>query len=72
MTKWTLEISDHNPPTLESDGTPDGLIQRKEIKKIEATDDMPKQWQCQMRYLTTSEYEFLKAIQNIIDGEKEV
>ena len=72
MTKWILETLDHSPMPLESDGTPDGYIQRKDIVKIPATDDMPEQYQCMMRFITVSEYEFLKAIQNIMDGEKEV
>lgn len=72
MTKWTTEVLDHLPPSLESDGTPDGLIQRKDIEKIDATEDTPEQYSCQMRFISTSEYEFLKAIQNIMDGEREV
>lgn len=72
MTKWTEEILDHLPQSLEDDGTPDGYIQRKDIKKIDATEKMPEQYVCQMRYLSVSEYEFLKAIQNIMDGGKEV
>ena len=72
MTKWVTEILDHMPQPLESDGTPDGYVQRKDIVTIPATDDMPEQYQCSMRFITVSEYEFLKAIQNIMDGEKEV
>ena len=72
MTKWVTEVLDHNPPALESDGTPDGLIQRKDIKVIPATEEMSEQYECQMRYMTISEYEFLKAIQNIMNGEEEV
>lgn len=72
MTKWVTEILDHNPPTLESDGTPDGLIQRKNIEVIPATEEMPEQYSCQMRFMSESEYEFLKSIQNIMNGEEEV
>ena len=55
MTKWTEEILDHLPQSLEDDGTPDGYIQRKDIRKIDATEEMPEQYVCQMRYLSVSE-----------------
>ena len=72
MQKWQKETLDYEPPILESDGTPDGYIQRKNIQKIKATDDTPEQYECDMRFISVSEYEFLKAIQNIINGEQEV
>lgn len=72
MTVWTVEELDHLPPELESDGTNDGLIQRKNIKKIEATETTPEHWECNMRFISVSEHEFLKAVQNIMNGEQEV
>ena len=72
MTKWVLEILDHMPQPLEDDGTGEGYVQRKDIEIIPATEEMSEQYSCQMRFLSVSEYEFLKAIQHIMDGGKEV
>ena len=72
MTAWTEEYSDYQPPELESDGTNDGLIQRKNIKHVNATEETSEHWECEMRFISVSEHEFLKAVQNIMNGGHEV
>lgn len=72
MTSWITEDLDHQPPELENDGTLDGLIQRKNIQKVEATENIPEHWTCDMRFISVSEHEFLKAVQNIMSGRQEV
>lgn len=72
MTGWKIEELDFEPVELESDGTPNGLIQRRNIKKVKKSGDKPAHYECEMRFITVSEYELLKAIQNIMNGGVEV
>lgn len=73
MTSWTEEELDHNPEELEINY--DEYIQRKNIKEVTKKDEegrVYKAWTCQMRFLKISEYEMLKAMQNIMAGGIEV
>lgn len=72
MTNWISEELDHRPEQLENDGTNEGYVQRRNIEKIEATEDMPERYTCEMRFISVSEYEMLKAMQNIVSGNIEV
>lgn len=73
MTGWKDEELDHKPEELESDGTPYGYIQRKDIKKnTKKNDEIGAEYTCKMRFISVSEYEFLKAIQNAVRGKIEV
>lgn len=73
MTSWTEEELDHKPEELEVNY--DEYIQRKNIKEVTKKDEEGrayKAWTCQMRFLKISEYEMLKAMQNIMAGGIEV
>ncbi len=72
MTSWTEEKLDHKPEELEVNY--DSYIQRKEIREIEVKDEQGKRkaWTCMMRFIKISEYELLKAMQNIMAGGTEV
>lgn len=73
MTTWIEEELDHKPEELEVNY--DEYIQRKNIKEVTKKDKEGrtyKAWTCQMRFLKISEYEMLKAMQNIMAGGTEV
>lgn len=67
MTNWVTERLDHRPLPLESDGTPDGYVQRKNIRVVEETEDMPEQYECEMRFISVSEY-----VLKMVNGEEEI
>lgn len=75
MTAWTSTELDHEPHPLDSDGTPTGYIQYRNIVHHEAEEGemgKPEHWTAEMRFISVSEYENLKAIQNIVSGGTEV
>lgn len=72
MTEWKKEICAELPPEFEDAGG-GTVIQRRNIeqKEVEATDTMPAytEWECESRFMEVSEYQMLKAIEEIDTAE---
>lgn len=70
MTSWQKEWLDKRPEELVQDG--DMYIQRKNIQLIPADGDKPEHFECEIRFITVTEYNMLQAMQNIMQGLREV
>ena len=68
MTNWEKEICSQQPLEIEQ-VSDDTLIQRKNITTVEHPEDGEKpsytDYECESRFITTSEYNMLKSIEEI-------